>query len=180
MSIALADFGSEILDDPAADPAIVRESLRNIARSNRWFGGRGAVRFGLAQFAQGGRATILDIGTGLGDLPRDLVRWGARRGWPLVPVAVDRSLEAARLAGTAGIPTAVACAGALPVRDGSVDIVLLSQLLHHLSRDAAAGLLRECARVARRGIVVADLRRHRLAVAGFWLGSRLLRFDAAT
>ncbi|MGE0353321.1 MAG: hypothetical protein AB7Q69_08790 [Gemmatimonadales bacterium] len=46
--------------------------------------------------------------------------------------------------------------------------------------ESGPGLLRECARVARRGIVVADLRRHRLAVAGFWLGSRLLRFDAAT
>ena len=36
-------------------------------------------------------------------------------------------------------------------------------------------------RIARHGVVIADLRRSPvLAMAGFWLGSRLLGFDAAT
>jgi hypothetical protein len=34
--------------------------------------------------------------------------------------------------------------------------------------------------VAKRAVIVSDLRRARTAVAGFWLGSRVLGFDAAT
>ena len=45
--LSISPVGVELLDDPAADPAIVGESLRNIARANRWFGGASAVRFGL-------------------------------------------------------------------------------------------------------------------------------------
>nr|MBA3317368.1 hypothetical protein [Gemmatimonadales bacterium] len=38
--LAVTPLGAELLDDPAADPETVIESLRNIARSNRWFGGQ--------------------------------------------------------------------------------------------------------------------------------------------
>jgi hypothetical protein len=61
-----------------------------------------------------------------------------------------------------------------------VDIVLASQLLHHLAPAAIVTLCREASRVARRGVVVADLRRSSLALAGFWAGSRLLGFDQVT
>ena len=61
-----------------------------------------------------------------------------------------------------------------------MDIVLVSQVIHHLRRDAAVRLLQECHRVARTSVIVTDLERARLAVAGFWVVSRLLQFDAAT
>lgn len=40
--------GTELLDDPAADPALVASSLRHIVRANRWFGGRAAAVWGCA------------------------------------------------------------------------------------------------------------------------------------
>lgn len=55
-TLALSPIGHELLDDPGADPAIVTESFRNLARSNRWFGGAAAVRFGLAQLIPGAPA----------------------------------------------------------------------------------------------------------------------------
>ena len=60
--------------------------------------------------------------------------------------------------------------------DASVDIVTCSQVLHHFDGEQAERLLRECTRVARRAVIVADLRRNWLAVAGLWAGSFLLRF----
>ena len=72
------------------------------------------------------------------------------------------------------------CAGAPPFREKSVDLVLASQLLHHLAPDSAVRLLRTCDRLARVGVVVADLRRGRLAPAAFHVGARLLRFDRYT
>ena len=71
--LANAPLGVELLDDPGADPAVVRSSLRHIARSNRWLGGRAALRFGLAMALDSARPgadfSLLDVGTGAGDLP---------------------------------------------------------------------------------------------------------------
>lgn len=176
--------GTELLDDPAADPEVVRRSLGDIARSNRWFGGAAAVRFALERVfdsvVPGTTLNLIDIGTGLGDLPRSAARWAAIRGFRLRPVGFDRHPAVARCAADLGLPTAVASGATLPLRDRSVDLVLVSQVIHHLDHPAALALLRECARVTRRALIVADLRRHRLAAAGFWLGARLLGFDPLT
>jgi SAM-dependent methyltransferase len=182
--LTISPVGEELLDDPAADPAAVAESLRNIARANRWFGGAAAVRFGLARALRGtppgSTLTLLDLGTGLGDLPAAAVRWGARRGLRLVPLGIERSRVAASLARASGLPTAVGCAGAVPVRDKAVDVVLLSQVAHHLEPTSVARLLRACDRLARRAVVVADLRRSRLAPLAFRCRGRLLGFDRIT
>jgi len=142
------------------------------------------VRHGLARALAGVPAgttlTLADLGTGLGDLPRAAVRWAARRGVRLAAVGLERSPVAARLAAAGGVPCAVACAGATPLRDKSVDIVLVSQVAHHLSDESAVRLFRECDRLARRAVVVADLRRGRLGPLAFWIGARALRFDPVT
>jgi hypothetical protein len=182
--LSLSPIGTELLDDPAADPAVVAESLRNISRANRWFGGSSAVRFGLArtlgQVSRAETLSLLDMGTGLGDLPRVAVRWAAQRGITIVPVALELNRAAAMLARRGGIPTAVACAGTPPVRDKSVDIVLVSQVAHHLSPSSIVHLFQTCDRLARLAVIVADLHRHALAAPAFWCGARLLRFDSVT
>lgn len=182
--LAISPIGSELLDDPGADPIIVAESLRNIARANRWFGGAAAVRYGLSRalgdVPPGQRVALLDVGTGLGDLPRTAVQWGARRGIEIVPVGLELNRAAAALADRNGLPTIVACAGTPPIRDKSVDVVLVSQVAHHLSPDSIVHLFRTCDRMARRAVIIADLRRHSLAAPSFWFGARLLGFDAVT
>ncbi len=122
---------------------------------------------------------VLDVGTGLGDVPAGLVPWAARRGVTLLPVGLERSRVAARL-GRGRLPTVVGCAGALPFAPRSVDVVLVSQVAHHFAADAVVALLRAADRVARRGVVVADLRRSALARLLFRAGAGLLRFDATT
>jgi len=177
-------LGDELLDHPDADPATVAASLHHIARSNRWFGGWAAVRYGLgallAGVKPGSRLTLLDVGTGSGDLPRAAAHWAGRRGFTLEPLGVERHRTAAALALRSGVPTLLGCAGALPLRPGSVDVVLASQLVHHLTPQATVDFLRAATRVARVGVVIADLRRSVVALAGFWIGARLFRFDPAT
>lgn len=182
--LSITSLGEELLDDPAANPAAVAESLRNIARANRWFGGAAAVRSGLRRtlgdVPPGTTLSLLDLGTGLGDLPGTAVRWGAARGIRVIPVGIELSRIAATLASGSGVPTALACAGAPPIRDKSVDVVLLSQVAHHLTAASVIRLLRICDRLARRAVIVADLRRQTLAPTVFWCGARLLGFDAVT
>jgi hypothetical protein len=182
--LALSSVGTELLDDPAADPTAVAESLRNIARSNRWFGGASAVRYGLsralANVPAGTTLTLADLGTGLGDLPEVATRWARRRGLKLIPVGLERSPVAARLAHDSGLPCVLGCAGAPPFRDKGVDVALVSQVAHHLSDDSVVRLFRTCDRLARRAVIVCDLRRGPLGPAAFWVGARMLGFDPVT
>lgn len=182
--LAPSPIGRELLDDPGADPGAVARSLRNIARSNRWFGGAAAVCHGLARVLdgvpRGTGLTLLDLGTGAGDLPRAAVAWAAGRGIRLRPLGLELSRVAAGLAREAGVPCAVGCAGTPPVREKSVDLVLASQLVHHLAPASAVQLLRICNRLARVGVVVADLRRGPLAPLAFRVGAGALGFDRHT
>jgi SAM-dependent methyltransferase len=184
--LSISPIGTELLDDPAADPGVVAESLRNIARANRWFGGSAAVRFGLRRTvgrlasASPLRLTLLDLGTGLGDLPRMAMLWAGRRNISIVPFGLELNPAAARLATGSGVLTAVGCAGAPPIGDKSVDVVLVSQVAHHLSPESVVRLFRTCDRLARRAVIVSDLRRHPLAALSFGCGGRLLGFDPVT
>lgn len=175
--------GTELLDRPDADPAAVRTSLGNIARANRLFGGTAAVVYGVERLLSTGpksELTILDLGTGAGDIPGALRRWGTSRGVRVRTLGLDRLRPAARLAHAPALPMTLGCATALPFRARSVDVVTVSQVLHHFEAEAAARLLAEAARVARCGVVVADLLRSRTAAALFGVGARVLGFDAHT
>lgn len=180
--LAPSPTGTEILDDLAADPAAVARSLGNIARANRWFGGLAAVRHGLSRVLGGrtGAVTLLDVGTGVGDVPAMALRWARTRGVTLRVIGLERHPVAARLAADTGLPTVLSCGGELPFRDRGVDVVVISQVAHHFAPASCVRLFGEASRVARLGVVVADLRRSRTAAVGFWLGSRVLGFDPVT
>ena len=181
--LATHPTGREALDDHACDPAVVRATLADIARSNWWFGGRAAVMRGVDRLraAAGERTlTVLDVGAGAGDIVHHLAARALRNGWTLRAIALERHPEAARLCRASGITTMLADAGALPIATGGVDIVIASQLLHHVERSAAVQLIRELDRVARIGVVIADLRRTSAAALGIWLASFLLAFHPAS
>ncbi|HYK12261.1 MAG TPA: methyltransferase domain-containing protein [Gemmatimonadales bacterium] len=175
-------IGVEVLDDPGADPSLVRAELNDLILLNRWFGGTRAVVRALLPLlpARGGNCTLLDVGTGSGDVPRAVARAAGARGVTVTAIGLDRSPLAARLAVTTGLPTAVSDGGSLPLAPKSVDFVIASQVLHHLEPDLATRWIQELDRVARRAVVVADLRRSRLAMAAMWLVSFPLGLHPAT
>lgn len=130
--------------------------------------------------ALGASATMLDVGTGLADIPR-LARQHARtRGVALRVFGLD---EAESLVGVASeVLDGGVCADVrhLPLADASVDVVTCSQLLHHFEDAEIAAVLRELDRVASEWVVISDLRRSWLASCGFWLLSWPLGFHDVT
>jgi 2-polyprenyl-3-methyl-5-hydroxy-6-metoxy-1,4-benzoquinol methylase len=168
----------EILDDRALDPAIVSRSMRDVALSNRLFGGTRAVLRELETAFQAApvSASLLDVGTGVGDIPAAARSLARHSGTTVFAIGLDVSPALARESRSRLAAAVVADAGALPFRDHSVDVVTCSQLLHHFSASSAGGILREMDRVARVRVIVSDIRRSRLAVAGLWLASFALRF----
>jgi 2-polyprenyl-3-methyl-5-hydroxy-6-metoxy-1,4-benzoquinol methylase len=174
--------GYEVLDDPATDPAIRERSLRDVSRSNTLLGGTHAVLSELARVLPtlGPRCSLLDVGTGLADIPSAARRLAARRGVALTTFGVDETETLARVTTETLDCSACADARTLPFADSSVDVVTCSQLLHHFEDAEIPSVLRELHRVARRRVIVSDLRRSWLAACGFWIATWPLGFHPVT
>jgi ubiquinone/menaquinone biosynthesis C-methylase UbiE len=164
---------------PAAD---LERYLDDLVRLNAWFGGfalsERAVRRLLGRPAPGRTASVVDLGGARGDLAMRLVRGAHRRGRRLRVVVVDRDEDALALGMRAAKPTpdvmfVHADAGALPLRDRSVDVAVSALTLHHLAPHEVVMALVRMRRVARSGVVVNDLARNRVALAAVWLATRL-------
>ncbi|HYU90186.1 MAG TPA: methyltransferase domain-containing protein, partial [Gemmatimonadales bacterium] len=124
--------------------------------------------------------TLLDVGTGLGDIPRAAAAAAWRQGIALRLVGIELSRTAARLARAGGLATVVADGSALPLGPRAVDVVVASQVLHHLPRPVAVRWIATLDRIARRAVVLADLRRSRVAMAGVWAASVGLAMSGVT
>ena len=92
-----------------------------------------------------GRA-VLDVGCGLGGYSLAL----ARRGFDMT--AIDVVPDYVERARSIGVEAELYDGERLPLEDGSVDTVILLEVVEHL--DDPAGLLREARRVARRNVLV--------------------------
>jgi ubiquinone/menaquinone biosynthesis C-methylase UbiE len=190
------------MDAPDADPEQLRQSLAFIRRINRFLGYNRSTLGHLQRFSRrwgpAQSVRILDLATGSGDVPREILRWvdrvNRRRGWrwDVRVVGVDlhgQTLAAARQdsagatsQGRARLQFVQADVLALPFADGSFDYAITSMFLHHLGEDQAVGVLGAMNRVARRGIIAADLLRHRRAGAWIFLltlfSNPMVRHDA--
>jgi 2-polyprenyl-3-methyl-5-hydroxy-6-metoxy-1,4-benzoquinol methylase len=90
--------------------------------------------------------TVLDLGCGLGGYSRALADRGLKMtALDVVPDYVER-------ARSIGVDARPYDGERVPLEDGSVDTVILLEVLEHL--DEPAGLLREARRVARRNVLV--------------------------
>jgi SAM-dependent methyltransferase len=169
--------GREYLDDPVINARVAERSMEDVARSNALFGGAHAVLAELDDlFAARAAFSLLDVGTGLGDIPARVRARAGRRGMTVETVGLDASETLAVVARDGALPVVRADALRLPIADRAFDVALCSQLLHHFRRDDGLVLLRELDRVARRRVIIADIRRSWLAAAGIWLASWPLRF----
>ena len=173
--------GIEYLDDPAVDERLVRRSLADVARSNLLFGGARAVvaevRTALRHVeGHGPELTLLDVGTGAGDIPRHVVRAVRDRGVRFATIGLDAS-EALVIGARPGLDGAIrGDALALPISTGGVDIAICSQVLHHFPDEEAVRVIRELDRVARVRVIISDIRRSWMAAGGIWMASFPLGF----
>jgi SAM-dependent methyltransferase len=178
----------EIMDLPGNPARLLEEDLANLRTINRRLGAyRGVSRWlkSLIHSKSPASFSVLDVGTGSGDIPMVIARWarGQSIGVRIVGVDLDRvTVEVARLQ-TQNFPEiSIVCADAfrLPFSPSSFDFVHASQLLHHFSEEEIVAQLRAWSRIARRGILVSDLIRHRLAYYGIGVLTRLFTSNEMT
>jgi ubiquinone/menaquinone biosynthesis C-methylase UbiE len=167
-----AERALEHLDAPVPD-ADREASLADVDRLNAWFGGYRltlrAISRALRHRRASGALVVVDVGGGQGHFARRLQAWARRRGLRAQVIVVDRETSVAE----GGALVIRADATALPLRDGTADVVTTALTLHHLEPDAAVRCLAEMRAVARHAVVVNDLWRTRLTLVLVWLATRL-------
>lgn len=183
---------SELMDRPEVDPAQLRAEMEMLEKANRWLGAHRLMLESVRDMIGShppATLRVLDLGTGLADIPRALVTWARRDGQPIAITAVDGNPKILNLAHTAcrawpEIDLELHDLRKLPYAPNSFDLVLCSLALHHFSAADSTAILRRMRELARCGYIVSDLRRNWLAltltrlVALIPFTSRAFRQDA--
>lgn len=162
----------ERIDTGDYTPAEYERFLREIAFINRHFGDRRVLAKTLFREIEAGRMrefSVLDVGAGSGELLRATADFSRRTGRTARLAAIDLNEISANAARTASIsyPEITAVMGdalQLPFADGTFDYAISSLFFHHLTDEQAVSALSEMSRVAKRGVLVIDLRRHPAAL----------------
>ena len=182
----------EMMDLPVGSASLLEGNLSDLRVFNRALGARRGVLNRLAALVEKnrlGRFSLLDVGTGSGDIPIAIVRWARRKGIAARIVALEPHPVTAAVARreTKDFPEISILRGdgfKPPFRSGAFDFVLASQVLHHFSEEEIAVLLRVWAGSARRALLVSDLVRHPLAycavrlLTGIFTRNVMTRTDA--
>jgi ubiquinone/menaquinone biosynthesis C-methylase UbiE len=139
----------ELLDEHDAPAEDVERSLRDLRRFNSIWGGTRAYRKLLRRMQP---ASILDVATGSADNIESA--GGFRVG---LDFKIDHLLY---MRDGSGVRRVAGDALRLPFRDASFDVVTSAHFFHHLNPDENRAMLHDALRVARRGVIINDTRRH--------------------
>jgi 2-polyprenyl-3-methyl-5-hydroxy-6-metoxy-1,4-benzoquinol methylase len=131
---------------------------------------------------------VVDLATGSGDIPRLLVDHARKIGAQIEIDAIDQQAATVEIARSLSaeypeISYHVANILEWDCAQG-YDIAVCSLVIHHFSDDDAIKLLRRCRELSKRFVLVSDLRRGFLLLAGVYMLTALIfreqmtRFDA--
>lgn len=177
-------FEAEWMDDSAVDEATFRDCLTDLAAVNGWTRARPPTLAWLARatndLPRGSRFTLVDVGSGQGDMLRAIHRWATRKG--LVPELIGIDLSpwsetSARATTPAGMQIDYRTGDIFDARfDRAPDFVISSLVAHHMDDDQLVLFLRWMEANVQKGWFVNDLHRHALAYHGFRALSGVMRW----
>ncbi len=167
---------AEYCDQPDLPLEEVASSYRQLTRFNRlmlvadpfqrlmvrWLGRKNVQRL-----------SLLDLGAGDGSVGRSIEKWAARHGWEWRVTNVDASIPALMLGDGGRRIAGDVCA--LPFPDDSFDVVISSQMTHHLTNEETVSHFREAWRVTRGFIFLTDTHRNVASLCVIWFLLRCLR-----
>jgi 2-polyprenyl-3-methyl-5-hydroxy-6-metoxy-1,4-benzoquinol methylase len=126
------------------------------------------------------RLSMLDIACGGGDVPISVAQGIQRLGVQVDLTLLDRSATAIQQAGNMAAAQGIACRGVQADAIGELpylpaDVITNSLFLHHVEEpEKVVALLARMREMARRMVVISDLRRSRRGWVAAWTGCRLL------
>tara|TARA_B110001450_G_scaffold82546_1_gene78421 strand:+ start:3508 stop:4218 length:711 start_codon:yes stop_codon:yes gene_type:complete len=184
----------ELMDDFSIGGDLLRDTLDKLENINRWLGGNKVTLWGLKRILKNHpkeqEVSIVDIGCGHGDILRDIAKFGRKKGYKMRLLGVDAN------------PTAIVYAKELSIQYSEIifktedifskefknrtfDVVLATLFLHHFKEVQLVSFLKQAVNQSKKGIVVNDLHRHKLAyylfmVLSIFIGNKMIIEDGLT
>ncbi|WP_299883161.1 methyltransferase domain-containing protein [uncultured Lacinutrix sp.] len=163
---------TEIMDDFSISGTILRDTLNKIDNINAFLGGNNVTINGLKKLLKNHPKekpiTIIDLGSGSGDILRNVAKLGKREGYAFNLIGIDANKDTTAYANELSINYPE-----IQFLDYNIfsetfkslefDIVLSTLFLHHFKENELHSLLSYLIKKATIGIVVNDLQRHKLA-----------------
>jgi SAM-dependent methyltransferase len=171
---------AEYFDLPDRSEKEIADSFRDLNRINRFFRFSHPFEAVLPCWLGSNnceRLEILDVGAGTGLLGKTLTEWARRRGWQWRFTNLDNNPVALKIGSQSD--NIVGSALQLPFADGSFDLVVASQMTHHLTDAEVVTHWREAWRVTRDAVFISDLHRNPGLYALLWLTLHLMRATPA-
>ena len=166
---------AELLDNDLGTPQEIAASLRDLRHINDWFGGTRTTTNLLCRIARRAhlsRLSVLEVGSGLGDVPLTAQRVLARQGIELQITLLDRLWSHLPASGAVSVSGDVM---GLPFSNAAFDVVSSSLFAHHFEPTNLPRFVTEALRVSRQAVLINDLIRTRMHLALVYLGLPLFR-----
>jgi len=175
----------ELMDRPQPVTSELERDLANIRSLNRWFGSYRQVGYFLQHWLKpNGKARILDVATGSGDIPRLIVDFARSHSVSVHIDAIDQqssTIEIARRLSRDYPEIEFFSANLFEWSPRErYEIVHCSLALHHFSEADAVRVLRKCRELSRDKVLIADLRRSIWLSFGVYLLTAAIYRNAMT
>ncbi|RAP78637.1 methyltransferase domain-containing protein [Paenibacillus montanisoli] len=171
----------ELMDDFSTGGPELREALRHLRVLNRIFGAAAPTLYGVQRMwteaGKPNRFSILDIGSGSGDVNRHILRWADKNRIDMKIILADITEEAcdeARLFYRNEPRVRVMRHDLYELPEGCADVVTGTQFVHHFAADELSKVVACMLKASRFGVVINDIHRHWIPWAAVWLTARII------
>jgi len=159
-------YEPELMDDFSIRDSRIDDALKELKIINNYLGGVSTTVSALKYFTRDKLISlkIIDVGSGSSD---NLII--AKNTYPnLQLLSVDKNISVLNYSKNS-LQKINSDAYHLPFKDECCDIVHIALFLHHFNEDQIEKLLNEFLRICKKGIIINDLQRSLLALAGIKL-----------
>jgi 2-polyprenyl-3-methyl-5-hydroxy-6-metoxy-1,4-benzoquinol methylase len=171
----------ELMDDYSSGGEELREALRHLRLLNRIFAAASPTLYGIRKLWKAAnkpkRLSILDIGSGSGDVNLKLLKWADANKIKLHITLVDITEEAceeARMFFHNEQRIQVIRCDVFALKEAVADVVTATQFVHHFREEELSAVVSSMMQASRLGIVINDLHRHWLSWTAVWLTTRAI------
>ncbi len=185
----------EIMDDFSLEGEMFRDTLNKLERINRTLGGNTVTINGISKLLRQQKSaqdpiTIIDLGCGHGDILRDVAKFGRRNGHQFQLIGIDANPDAIAYAQELSEAYEELSFKTIDIfseefKQLEFDIVLCTLFVHHFKNEELEPFLKMLLQKAKKGIVINDLHRHKLAyylfkIIGLFIRNKMVREDGLT
>ena len=159
-------YETELMDDFSIRVSRIDDALKELKIINNYLGGVSTTVSALKYFTRDKLLSIkiIDVGSGSSD---NLII--AKNTYPNLQIlSVDKNVSVLNYSKNS-LQKINSDAYHLPFKDECCDIVHIALFLHHFNEDQIEKLLNEFLRICKKGIIINDLQRSLLALAGIKL-----------